>query len=103
MSEFDKGMLLGFGLTAGLLLSGWVAMRANWPGVKQYLAANIDGAINEQLASSTEARAFVPPVSAIIQTITGKTLQQQIHENLSIAVANGLGDALKIRTDNPNG
>ena len=94
--DIQTGVLIGIGGMLTLGIVGLFVARANWPSIRGYLAHSIDVQAMGQLSAPANIL-WTQPASALIQTITGKSLPQIIHETLSLTVADGIGDAILIR------
>lgn len=94
----DKLVGAAIGVVTILAIEGLCVFvaRQKWPSIRAYFAAAIDAQAMGQL-SKPEAIGWSVPASAFIRGLTGKGLDQLIHENLSLTVADGIGDALFIR------
>lgn len=94
--DIETGILIGVGGTLAVLTGALFIARMNWPSIRNYFATSITQQAMGQL-SRPDTMLWAQPASALIQTITGKNLVQTIHENLSLVVADGIGDALLLR------
>ena len=94
--DIGTGILIGVGGMVTLGVIGVFIARANWPSIQGYFARAIDAQAMGEL-SKPDNILWAQPASALIQTLSGKSLPQILHQNLAIVVANGIGDALLIR------
>lgn len=103
MNDREEGVLIGLGISAALLFGGWLALRANWRSVRKTIADSVQAQVMGELRGEPLLYQGLDTLTRTITVAAGGAgasmgLEGIIYEKLSGKVADGIGDAVKIRS-----